>query len=73
MDHGKNITDSDKLKKALLNRLYLVWLEMPNLRLGQLITLLYTDVSSIYREEDFILVENLETFVRERKLKAILK
>lgn len=48
---------SAEQKRAIIERLYALWLRWPELRLGQLIMNIFGD---IYHVEDSVLIEELE-------------
>ena len=61
-DVPHNATDraaTDEQKRAVIERLYTLWCAHPELRLGQLLGNVSSD---LYYKEDFPLVETLEQF-----------
>jgi hypothetical protein len=68
----KNMAKSNKdraytpeQKKEIMNRMLAVWLSVPELRLGQLISLamFYTPIDNFY-VEDYLLVNLLENYLK---------
>jgi hypothetical protein len=55
----------DYQKKAVLDKLLMIWEQHPDLRLGQLIRNVYPS-DLLFHEEDWPLIERLEEFYGER-------
>lgn len=61
-------------KREVMERLYNAWMDVPDLRLGQLICGVFgTRLESVFYFEDFLLIKQIESFVLEHKLQSLLK
>lgn len=54
-------------KREIIERLYILWEENPELRFGQLLGNLYPGDTQMYYTEDYELVANLEALYEHRK------
>ncbi len=60
MNNIPDRANTPEQKQEIMERLYKLWLEHPELRLGQLIGNVYLDRHSLYIAEDFNFMVNLE-------------
>lgn len=56
--------NTDEKKQAIIERLFIVWCQMPDLRLGQLLLNVFRDTPWYYLE-DGLLIEQLEAFYKK--------
>lgn len=61
----KNRALTSMQKREIIERLYLVWVNYNQLRLGQLIENALGDLDELYNIEDYELVEQVEKFYKE--------
>lgn len=58
--------DTNEKKRAIIERLYIVWCSHPELRLGQLLLNVFRDTPWYYLEDE-PLIEQLEQFYRSKE------
>lgn len=62
--------ETPEQKREVIERLYAAWLKLPQMRLGQLLSNAGGQYDDFYTE-DFVFVDNIETYVYPRQQTVI--